>query len=137
MHVIDESPDLIDGKALLLYPMDRAAWSGFTRLLWLGKAQGSKQHCLLDWSDVAAHAEGLIAILLPDKPDARAAGDLRYASDSGRGGAERQDVRLSAAAVELPMEERDIDTDRIDDAVLALMFLTLHDLDRLSGTCRA
>lgn len=35
------------------------------------------------------------------------------------------------------MEERDIDTDRIDEAVLALMFLTLHDLDRMSGTCRA
>jgi len=35
------------------------------------------------------------------------------------------------------MEEQDIDADRIDDAVLALMFLTLHDLDRLSGAYRA
>ncbi|TDW59246.1 hypothetical protein EDF57_11428 [Novosphingobium sp. PhB55] len=35
------------------------------------------------------------------------------------------------------MKEQDIDSDRIDEAVLALMFLTLHDLDRTSGTCRA
>ena len=35
------------------------------------------------------------------------------------------------------MEEKEIDTDRVDEAVLALMFLTLHDLDRLSGGCRA
>ncbi|QDK33978.1 DUF6429 family protein [Sphingomonas sp. IC081] len=35
------------------------------------------------------------------------------------------------------MEEQDIDTDRIDAATLALMFLTLHDADRISGTCRA
>lgn len=35
------------------------------------------------------------------------------------------------------MDEQDTDTDRIDEAVLALMFLTLHDLDRTSGTCRA
>ncbi|HQS98324.1 DUF6429 family protein [Sphingobium olei] len=35
------------------------------------------------------------------------------------------------------MDEQDIDTDRIDEAVLALMFLTLHDLDRTSGTCQA
>lgn len=35
------------------------------------------------------------------------------------------------------MEEKEINTDRVDEAVLALMFLTLHDLDRLSGGCRA
>ncbi|EIZ81296.1 hypothetical protein WSK_0241 [Novosphingobium sp. Rr 2-17] len=37
----------------------------------------------------------------------------------------------------LPVEEQDIDTDRIDEAVLGLMFLTVHDLDRMSVTCRA
>jgi hypothetical protein len=37
----------------------------------------------------------------------------------------------------LQMGERDIDTNRIDEAVLALMFLTLHDVDRISGFARA
>jgi hypothetical protein len=37
----------------------------------------------------------------------------------------------------LQMGEPDIDTDRIDEAVLALMFLTLHGVDRISGFARA
>ncbi|MGN6690285.1 MAG: error-prone DNA polymerase [Sphingopyxis sp.] len=61
--------DLRDGRALLLYPKDRAAWSRLTRLLSLGKARGGKGNCWLDWSDVAAHAEGQVAILIPDEPD--------------------------------------------------------------------
>src|SRR5438067_306819 len=32
--------DLTDGKALLLYPCHRAAWSRLTRLLSIGKARG-------------------------------------------------------------------------------------------------
>ena len=35
------------------------------------------------------------------------------------------------------MDKPDIDTDRIDDAVLALMYLTLHDANRFSGFARA
>jgi len=35
------------------------------------------------------------------------------------------------------MDVPDVDTDRIDEAVLALMFLTLHDADRFSGFARA
>lgn len=35
------------------------------------------------------------------------------------------------------MDDADIDTDRIDEAVLALMFLTLHEEDRRSGMARA
>jgi error-prone DNA polymerase len=34
--------DLTDGKALLLYPMHREAWSLLTRLLSVGKARGGK-----------------------------------------------------------------------------------------------
>ncbi|WP_428679970.1 error-prone DNA polymerase [Sphingopyxis sp.] len=60
--------DLRDGRSLLLYPKDRPAWSRLTRLLTLGKARGGKGNCWLDWPDVAAHAEGQIAILLPDQP---------------------------------------------------------------------
>jgi hypothetical protein len=35
------------------------------------------------------------------------------------------------------MTNPEIDTDRIDDAVLALMYLTLHPAERLSGQLRA
>jgi len=65
--------DLADGRALLLYPTDRPAWSRLTRLLSIGKARGGKGFCILEWSDVAAHAEGLVAILLPDSPDSNTA----------------------------------------------------------------
>jgi error-prone DNA polymerase len=58
--------DLTDGRTLLLYPTDRAAWSRLTRLLSVGKARGGKGCCLLNWGDVAHHAQGLVAILLPD-----------------------------------------------------------------------
>jgi error-prone DNA polymerase len=61
--------DLTDGRALLLYPTDRPAWSRLTRLLSIGKTRGGKGHCLLNWSDVAAHADGLVAILMPDGTD--------------------------------------------------------------------
>jgi hypothetical protein len=35
------------------------------------------------------------------------------------------------------MDNRGIDTDRIDDAVPALMYLTVHSADRISGLARA
>jgi hypothetical protein len=35
------------------------------------------------------------------------------------------------------MEEDEIDYDRIDDAVLALMYLTWHNFERFTGTVRA
>jgi hypothetical protein len=35
------------------------------------------------------------------------------------------------------MDQPDIDLDRIDEAVLALMYLTVHDADRFSGLARA
>lgn len=35
------------------------------------------------------------------------------------------------------MSNAEIDNGRVDDAVLALMFLTLHGIDRDSGTARA
>jgi error-prone DNA polymerase len=78
--------DLSDGRALLFYPTDRPAWGRLTRLLSVGKARGGKGCCVLDWSDVVAHREGLIAILLPDLPDDTTAvqlGELRAAFGSG------------------------------------------------------
>jgi len=68
--------DLRDGRSVLLYPKHRAAWSRLTRLLSLGKARGGKGNCWLDWSDVAAWAEGLVAVLLPDATDERLRRDV-------------------------------------------------------------
>jgi error-prone DNA polymerase len=68
--------DTRQGHALLLYPIDRAAWSRLTRLLSIGKARGGKGFCLLDLADVAAHAEGMVGILVPGMPDAVTATQL-------------------------------------------------------------
>ena len=58
-----------DGRNLLLYPQDRAAWSRLTRLLTIGKQRGGKGACILSWSDLEIWSEGLIAILVPDELD--------------------------------------------------------------------
>jgi error-prone DNA polymerase len=68
--------DLDDGRALLLYPTDKPAWSRLTRLLTLGKARAGKGGCTLGWSDVVAWQEGLVAILLPGEADAVTAAQL-------------------------------------------------------------
>ena len=62
--------DLVDGTALLVWPQDRAAWSRLTTLLTIGKGRADPQHgekgqCFLHWDDVAAHAAGLVAALVP------------------------------------------------------------------------
>jgi error-prone DNA polymerase len=58
--------DLADGPSVLVYPMDRAAWSRLTRLLTVGKRRAGKGQCTLHWPDLAAAAEGLIGILCTD-----------------------------------------------------------------------
>jgi len=55
--------DLTDGPSVLVYPTDRPAWSRLCRLLTLGKARAGKGACELHWDDLAAHNEGLLAIL--------------------------------------------------------------------------
>jgi error-prone DNA polymerase len=74
------------GSALLVWPEDRAGWSRLTRLLTLGKSRavpkkGEKGQCFLHWEDVAAHAEGLVAALVPDRPDAAAEAALAALAD--------------------------------------------------------
>jgi error-prone DNA polymerase len=61
--------DLVDGTSLLVYPTDRAAYSRLCRLLSVGKGRGGKGKCHLQWEDVAAWNEGLLAILLGDEAD--------------------------------------------------------------------
>jgi error-prone DNA polymerase len=77
--------DLVSGASLLVWPEDRAAWSRLTRLLTLGKSRadtkhGEKGRCFLHWEDVANHADGLVAALVPGI-DGADEGSLRWMAD--------------------------------------------------------
>ena len=61
--------ELTDSSAILVYPRDRPAYARLCRLLSLGKRRGGKARCLLGWEDLEVYAEGLIAILVPDRAD--------------------------------------------------------------------
>lgn len=61
--------DLTDGASILVYPTDRSAYARLCRLLSFGKRRGGKAKCHLEWDDLAAYAEGLIAVLVPDIAD--------------------------------------------------------------------
>jgi error-prone DNA polymerase len=80
--------DLVDGTSVLVWPEDRAGWGRLTRLLTLGKGRadpqkGEKGQCFLHWEDVAAHAEGLVAALVPGLTETFAEDDqaLRWMAD--------------------------------------------------------
>ena len=55
-------------RSLLVYPTDRAAYGRLCRLLTLGKRRAPKGECHLTLDDLGAHAEGLLAIVLPPGP---------------------------------------------------------------------
>ncbi len=82
--------DLVTGASLLIWPENLAAWSRLTRLLTIGKARARPQHgekgrCFLHWEDVAEHAAGLVAALVPGA-DGVDVGELRWMADLfGRG----------------------------------------------------
>jgi len=67
---------LRDGMTVVVLPTDRAAYGRLSRLLSLGKARAGKGECHLDLADLAAHAEGLIAILAPQDADEATARQL-------------------------------------------------------------
>lgn len=69
--------DLADGMSVLVYPTDRAAYGRLCRLLSLGKGRAGKAKCHLEWPDLVAYGEGLIAILVPDTADEDCALRLR------------------------------------------------------------
>ncbi|WP_333685252.1 PHP domain-containing protein, partial [Pontibaca methylaminivorans] len=73
--------DLICGMAVLVYPTDRAAYARRCRLLTLGKKRAGKGKCHLEWADLAAYGEGLIAVLVPGDPDGECAFRLRRLRD--------------------------------------------------------
>jgi len=73
--------DLSDAASVLVYPTDRAAYARLCRLLSLGKRRGGKAKCVLGWEDVALYAEGLVAVLVPDRADARCVAQLRRVAE--------------------------------------------------------
>src|SRR6202789_4528518 len=74
--------DLADGMSVLVYPTDRPAYARLCRLLSLGKKRAGKAQCRLDWADLVAYGEGLIAILLPDQADDLCAVSLRRLAEA-------------------------------------------------------
>jgi error-prone DNA polymerase len=57
--------DLAEGASLLCLPKDRAAYGRLASLLSLGRRRAPKGECTLHLADLAAYAEGQIAIALP------------------------------------------------------------------------
>jgi error-prone DNA polymerase len=60
--------DLEDFPSVLVYPTDRPAYGRLCRLLTIGKSRAGKGKCSLFIDDVAAWSEGLVAVLVTDKP---------------------------------------------------------------------
>ncbi|MGH6839130.1 MAG: error-prone DNA polymerase [Methylocella sp.] len=74
--------DLTDGMSILVYPTDRPAYARLCRLLSLGKKRGGKAQCRLDWPDIIAYSEGLIAVLVPDEANDTCALRLRRLAEA-------------------------------------------------------
>ncbi|OFX01936.1 MAG: error-prone DNA polymerase [Alphaproteobacteria bacterium RIFCSPHIGHO2_12_FULL_66_14] len=59
-----------DGYSLLAYPTNLEAYKRLSRLLTVGNRRAAKGECDLTFDDLAAHAEGILAIVLPPRrPD--------------------------------------------------------------------
>ena len=59
-----------DGYSLLAYPTDLEAYKRLSRLLTVGNRRAAKGACDLTFDDLAAHADGILAIVLPSRrPD--------------------------------------------------------------------
>jgi len=54
-----------DGPEVVVHPKDRAAYGRLCRLLTLGRRRAEKGDCALYVSDLPAHADGQIAIVMP------------------------------------------------------------------------
>jgi error-prone DNA polymerase len=65
--VIGARIDFTSGESVLVYPTDRAAYGGLSRLISLGRRRAPKGECHLDPGDLieAPHAGGMLVALLP------------------------------------------------------------------------
>ena len=73
--------DLTDGASVLVYPMDKPAYSRLCRLLTLGKGRAGKGGCELCWADLVEHGEGQVVVLSPEEAPSASPG--RGASPPG------------------------------------------------------
>src|SRR4051794_30441094 len=69
--------DLEDFPSVLVYPTHRAAYGRLCRLLTVGKGRAGKGKCSLFIDDLAAWSEGLVTVLVTDKPSDRLPGHLQ------------------------------------------------------------
>ena len=73
-----------DGPGALCLPTDRHAYSRLSRLITLGRRRAGKGRCTLSWSDIEAHADGQILIVLPAEdglPGHAFAGELMHIAE--------------------------------------------------------
>jgi len=77
--------DLSDGMSVLVYPTNRPAYARLCRLLSLGKKRGGKAQCKLDWTDLVAFNEGMIAVLVPSEADETCGFHLRRLAETFAG----------------------------------------------------
>ncbi len=56
-----------DGYSLLAYPTDLDAYKRLSRLLTVGNRRAAKGQCDLTFDDLAGHADGILAIVLPPR----------------------------------------------------------------------
>ncbi|WP_316976684.1 error-prone DNA polymerase [Shumkonia mesophila] len=74
--VVGARLDLTDGPSLLCLPTDRAAYGRLARLLTVGKRRAVKGGCELGLTDVFAHGQGQIVVVLPPAKADPAFGDV-------------------------------------------------------------
>jgi len=83
--IIGAEITLTDAPGMVLWASDRSAYGQLSRLITVGRRRAEKGNCILTWQDVAQHAEGLLAGVLPDaSPDnhRNASNDVAVAVDA-------------------------------------------------------
>ncbi len=68
-HIVAARLEFRDGRRLLAYPTDRAAYGRLCELLTLGRGRAPKGECHLDYADLRAHKTGQIVVALPPEAD--------------------------------------------------------------------
>jgi error-prone DNA polymerase len=96
--------DLTDGASVLVYPIDKPAYSRLCRLLTLGKGRAGKGACELGWADLAAFGEGQIVVLLPEWDAPSAAPSRAVASTVIRGEDQKSEGRGSRGRARRPLD---------------------------------
>ena len=141
--IIGAELHLRDAPPVVVWATDRASYGRLARLLTVGRRRAPKGECLLDWHDLAQHAEGLIAGLplpaalrwLADRRRAERCGAERHGTErhsaerhsterhsAERHSAERRDrvaqpQASESQASESRTDERCLDTHTVREAV--------------------